>query len=218
MNAGVRGLSATILSSAEYFQNQGQGSNQGFVSKLFEDLLDREPSTTELSTYVDLLQTGTPRSSVVTTLLISIEYRNILVKKYYQKYLGRQPSTMELSRGRALLGDRTSEELLQIIIMSSEEYFKRKAPPIEPKKDIIFYAGSFILGTDELSSATSAKINWGDNKKTDLQIKSIDNEAFALFGTHKYRSKGSFKVTVTLKVGDKRYVTRSRVVVGKAKK
>ena len=82
-------VAAELAGSAEYFALEG-GTNQGFVTGLYTDVLDRTPTSVEVNGWVTLLNSGTSRTAVATQFLTSTEYRTDLIMSDYATFLGRK--------------------------------------------------------------------------------------------------------------------------------
>jgi Domain of unknown function (DUF4214) len=91
-----------ILSSDEYFNLNG-GTNVGFVTALYRDVLHRTPDTAGLNAYVSALDAGASRQSVVNAFLTSQENETNQVNTLFTQLLGRAPTTAELNAGIAAL-------------------------------------------------------------------------------------------------------------------
>jgi autotransporter passenger strand-loop-strand repeat protein len=102
-------VQSAILSSTEYFTRIG-GTNTQYVTSLYQNLLARTPSSTEIGPFVAALQGLTlTRNQVAQDVLLSAERANILLSYdtppdtfnvpvgLYVALLGRQPSSGELS-------------------------------------------------------------------------------------------------------------------------
>ena len=76
--ADAEQVQAAILGSPE-FANRSGGSESGFVSALYQDLLHRTVDPSGLATFTGQLATGTARSTVAEELLTSAEYRSDLI-------------------------------------------------------------------------------------------------------------------------------------------
>ncbi|WP_152052475.1 LEPR-XLL domain-containing protein [Tautonia marina] len=64
-----------VIGSAEYFQNRGGGTHEGYLNAMADDLWQRSPTETETARWVGALDRGVPRSRVVADLLRSPSYR-----------------------------------------------------------------------------------------------------------------------------------------------
>ncbi len=77
-----------LTSSQEYYVLQG-GVNQGFITGLYVDVLNREPSSAEIAGWETALDNGTSRFDVSAAFLASQEYRTNLVEADYMTFLRR---------------------------------------------------------------------------------------------------------------------------------
>ncbi len=89
-------IMATILSSPEYYQNHGGGTNAGFLNQLFQDLLGRPIDPSSQAIFLNLLKTNFTRAQIVQLLLNSNESRKKEVDDFYHQFLGRAASPQEL--------------------------------------------------------------------------------------------------------------------------
>ena len=115
-------VAAELTASQEYFVLEG-GTNQGFVTGLYQDVLRRIPSTGEVAGWETLLDNGIPRLDVSLAFLTSQEYRTDLVQADYMTFLLRPADTDGLSFFvNALNVGATDQEVLAGIFGSSEGY------------------------------------------------------------------------------------------------
>jgi hypothetical protein len=96
-----------------------------FVCALYEDVLGRTADASGLSTYLDQLSGGTPRSAIAEELLTSAEYRSDLVASYYLQYLGRPADGGGISTFLTLFAQGADAENVQAAIMGSAEFANR---------------------------------------------------------------------------------------------
>jgi streptogramin lyase len=88
-------LAAMLLGSAEYYQNQGGGTDAGFLSALYLDALNRSIDPTSLATGEQALAAGVRRDQLALSVLASDEHRIVVVDLMYQNYLSRMPGLGE---------------------------------------------------------------------------------------------------------------------------
>jgi hypothetical protein len=117
-------LQADILSSAEFFTHAG-GTNAGFVTAVYHDLLNRVPSASERAHWVAALASGTSRAAAATDILTSSAYRTALVQSDYQAYLDRNADATGVSYWVGQLAGGATDEELQASIGGSAEFFSR---------------------------------------------------------------------------------------------
>jgi uncharacterized repeat protein (TIGR01451 family) len=123
----VEQLEALIAGSPEYFQRRGGGTNDGFLSALYQDGLNRAVDAGGRATWDQVLATGLSRTQVAARLFSSVEYDTDLVNQDYSTYLRRPADTAGLNGWVAqLLGGVGSDQTL-VEILASDEYFTRVA-------------------------------------------------------------------------------------------
>jgi hypothetical protein len=119
---------AQILGSGEFFarfrQSNNLATNPQWVTQVYQAVLGRNPSSSELSSNVTTLENNymPQRLAAATTLDTSTEYYQVLVKSYWQTYLKRQPNISELTARVGELKAGASDQQLQAEIISSAEY------------------------------------------------------------------------------------------------
>jgi hypothetical protein len=113
------GALAKLLASEEYFALAGN-SNEGFVTRLHQDLLGRPPSAGELGSALEVLAVA-GRSSVAFQLLTSAEYRLRTVGERYLDLLHREAtaSDLEFWSGQGAL----NQEWIDVLFKVSDEFF-----------------------------------------------------------------------------------------------
>jgi hypothetical protein len=121
---------AAFVSSPEYFQKQG-GTNSGWLSQLYQDLLGRAPDPGSQG-FLDQLNVGVTRSLITAVLLGSTEYRTDLITQVYTTYLQRQPGPSDiqawlplLGQGSAGAGQPSPDEQFLAAVIGSPEYFQK---------------------------------------------------------------------------------------------
>lgn len=72
--ATIEQVAADIVASPEFFQNEGENSNSGYVNALYEYILDRSPDSAGYSSWLKALNGGASRTTVATAFLTSQEY------------------------------------------------------------------------------------------------------------------------------------------------
>jgi hypothetical protein len=111
-----------LVSSQEYYVLQG-GTNQGFLTGLYEDVLKRYPSTGELAGWETALDAGVSRASVSAFFLMSQEYRTDLVQNDYTTFLLRAADSGGITAWvDALNAGATDQQVLAQIFGSPEGY------------------------------------------------------------------------------------------------
>jgi photosystem II stability/assembly factor-like uncharacterized protein len=115
-----------LLSSPEYFQSPtlGGGDNSRWLNQVFRDLFNRDRDAGSQG-LLDLLNRGTPRSQIMTTLLNSPEYRKGLITKLYTTLLGRNPTPAEVTARLNAIDQGATDEQVAAFLLTSTEYFQR---------------------------------------------------------------------------------------------
>jgi uncharacterized protein (TIGR03118 family) len=121
----VRQLQANIAGSTEYFQNRGGGTNNGFLTALYQDALNRGVDPTGQAFYSQQLASGATTTQVATEVLNSTEFFQIEVQSYYQKFLHRAADPMGLNSFVSALQQGVQEKDVVASIIGSVEFFQQ---------------------------------------------------------------------------------------------
>jgi hypothetical protein len=160
LNRGVAGLLTTdargfprpganpSIGAFEPQFNLGTSPNQVFVESLYETLLNRTADPGAAG-WVAQLNQGLPRSSVVSAIEASAEYRNIQVQALYQRYLHRQADTVGLSNFVNALGAGFTVEQVAAILVGSGEYFQ-----LHGSNNVSFLDAVYLDALDRLPDPT----------------------------------------------------------------
>jgi uncharacterized protein (DUF2141 family) len=105
---------------------------QGFVYRVYVDLLGRAPDASEISNWSAIMNMGVPRSTIVADVQSSAEYEARLINNMFLSYLGRQASAAEtanlmrvLNSTSIFVNDGSKVQQLRAVILGSPEYFQR---------------------------------------------------------------------------------------------
>jgi hypothetical protein len=98
-------IKAFILSSDEYFQTRGGGTNTGFLQAVYNDVLGRAPDPTGLQAFGTALANGVSRAQVVQVIVSSDEAIQDEVRQMYNQLLQRNPDPTGLAAFSTALGD-----------------------------------------------------------------------------------------------------------------
>jgi hypothetical protein len=117
-------MESGFIASPEYYANAG-GDDEGWVSQLYTDVLERSAGSSEVTYWTGRLSSGMKRDQVAMGFLLSTERLRTVVDGHYQALLGRgiDPSGQATWVGILQRGGR-DEEIIGGII-SSEEYYGR---------------------------------------------------------------------------------------------
>jgi subtilisin family serine protease len=81
-------VQTALLGGSTFYVSAGS-TPDGFVTALYTGLLDRAPSTTELSNFVNLLVSGSSRAQLAQMFLASLEGHLTLMARVYSEELGK---------------------------------------------------------------------------------------------------------------------------------
>jgi PKD repeat protein len=119
----VENLDAFLAGSAEYFQNRGGGTIDGFLNALYLDALGRPIDSASQAVWEQALASGATRSAVAAVVYGSSEYDQHLVNQLFQRFLGRLPDPSELSTQVGALQNGVHDESVIAALVTSTEYF-----------------------------------------------------------------------------------------------
>jgi uncharacterized delta-60 repeat protein len=137
-------IAAALLGSAEYFQTRGGGTNSGFLSALYQDVLGRPIDASGQATFTQFLASGGTPTQAAAVLLGSTEYDQNLVQGFYQHFLHRPADAAGLnafvsklqaaptfqqpivvSDPTSIINNALTDEAVIAIFVGSQEYFAR---------------------------------------------------------------------------------------------
>jgi ELWxxDGT repeat protein len=113
----------SILSSAEYFNGHGQGTTEGFLRAMYQDLLGRGIDPVGLQNWQALMAAGMPRSTVVTSIAASGESLHHQVDQAYVQMLHRNADPEGEDAWADYLAAGHDNDDLLAALSSSQEYF-----------------------------------------------------------------------------------------------
>jgi Domain of unknown function (DUF4214)/Divergent InlB B-repeat domain len=165
-------VAASILGSEEYLASRGGGTNAGFVSALYQDLLGRMPTPAEQAQWDAAFGAGATRTQVALQVLHSTEFRTRLIQNWFQAYLGRAPTDVELNFYLGRFGAGATDEEIQATILGSQEFF------------------------DKIGDYT-ATINWGDGTSTKVTVKHTNQGRDCIVSSqHMFPNPGDEPITI----------------------
>jgi hypothetical protein len=121
-------LAAVIVSSEEYFQQRGGGTNDGFLTALFQDALDRQIDYGAKTSFEQELAHGVTRAQVADQVFGSKEYRSVEVQNLYQQAFDRDADQAGVAYWTDKLAHGMRDEQALAAIMGSQEYFDKTQP------------------------------------------------------------------------------------------
>ncbi len=118
-------LAEIIVSSDEYFQQRGGGSNDGFLTALFQDALHRGIEDGAKAAFEQMLSHGATRTQIADLVFGSREYRSVEVQNLYQQAFGRDADSGGENYWANKLAHGERDEQVLAEIMSSQEFFDK---------------------------------------------------------------------------------------------
>jgi uncharacterized protein (TIGR03118 family) len=126
-NHTIEQFTALLAGSAEFYQAQGGGTNDGFLDALFQHALNR-PVDSGARTYFDqLLASGVSTTQVAMLIFGSSEYLTNVVQSAYLTYLDRPADAGGESYFVGQLQQGASDAQVAQTLCASDEYFARTA-------------------------------------------------------------------------------------------
>jgi hypothetical protein len=116
-------VAAAIMGSDEYFQLHG-GSNTGFVTGLYHDLLQRAPDSAGLAAWTAMLNEGVSRQQVAQDIAQSSESDRDAVTATFQQFLNRAPDPNAMAAFVLLQQRGMTTTDLYAAVLGSDEYYQ----------------------------------------------------------------------------------------------
>jgi hypothetical protein len=116
-------MKSATLGSDEYLRLSG-GTNPAFLARLYQDVLGRSVDRLAAAAFEDMLVKGTPRQTIASVVLHSLEADQRVVTLMFEKFLHRAPQPSELSTYAQILQLGAKDEQIVNLICGSDEYFE----------------------------------------------------------------------------------------------
>jgi uncharacterized protein (TIGR03118 family) len=120
----IEQVDAGLVGSPEYMRVRGGGTNDGFLTALFQDALNRTVDTTGHDAFAAQLAGGTTTTQVATQVFASTEYRQDLSQSFYQRFLHRAADTPGLNFWVGALQQGQRDEQVVAGVLGSVEFFR----------------------------------------------------------------------------------------------
>jgi hypothetical protein len=121
----VEQMDAGIVGSAEYFQNRGGGTNNGFLTALYQDALGRAVDPAGQNFFASQLAGGMTAAQVAGAVFASAEFQQGLVKSDYALLLNRAPDSGGLASFTNAFQQGLTDQQIAAAIAGSSEFFTR---------------------------------------------------------------------------------------------
>jgi hypothetical protein len=127
LNAGgtAEQLKGILFDSQEYFQNRAGGTNNGFLTTLYSDLLGRAVDPAGGLFFGQALAQGVSRFTIASIILRSSEAERIQLQSFYLVYLNRPADDAGASFFLDARNAGASTEAVLAAILGSDEFFSR---------------------------------------------------------------------------------------------
>jgi hypothetical protein len=113
----------TVEPPARAIVPQGTAAIEAYVTKVYNDLFNRNPDPSGLRTWTTALQQGTPYGEVANGITYSREFRTGLIRDSYQHYLGRGPDVGGLENWLTAMAAGMHIEQMQMGFIASDEFY-----------------------------------------------------------------------------------------------
>lgn len=139
-------LEAELVGSAEYIAAHG-GFGPGWVTGIYNDLLSRFPSSSELAGWVAKLKPGVSPVAIAYGFAHGTEREANRVRQNFQTYLGRAPATSEVASWVDQFMNRgMTTEVMAANFVASPEFFNNPAKGASTNAVWIVAAHQALLG------------------------------------------------------------------------
>ena len=119
----VEQMEAGIVSSTEYFQVRGGGTNNGFLTALFQDALNRPVDSAGQNFFTQQFAAGATLGQVASQVFASPELQKDLVTSDFQQLLHRAPDNAGLTFYTNALQQGQTDQQIVASIAASDEFF-----------------------------------------------------------------------------------------------
>jgi hypothetical protein len=150
-------LEAKFIGSTEYINKHG-GPGAGWVTGMYQDLLNRTPSQAEVDNWVNALNHGETAEQVAYGFAASAEREGIVIRADYQTFLGRTPTQAEVTAWVSQFATGLTNENLVAGFIASKEYFDALTKGKSDKTDWVLSAINDVL---KRLARTSEYNTWG---------------------------------------------------------
>jgi uncharacterized protein GlcG (DUF336 family) len=128
-SGSVEGLISLLTSSTEYFQTRGGGTNNGYLTALFQDVLNRAIEPGALSYFNGLLASGASHQQIFASIYETSEARLAIVNGLFQEFLGRPADSAGSNTFLAALTQGATIPQVTAVILASPEFSAGGATP-----------------------------------------------------------------------------------------
>lgn len=185
-------VTADIAASQEYFARAG-GSNDGFVSALYHDLLHHAADPTGKAGWMDQLNRGATRASVAGSIRRSAEAQGLVVQAATKLLLGRAATGPEQTNLANAMVHGLTFQAMQGSLIQTDEYLAQVAPLALTDVAVASFVDGDPKGT---ASQFTVTVDWGDGSQPSAAVVKKGKSGFTVTGSHTYAAHRSWTVTV----------------------
>jgi hypothetical protein len=113
----------TVVTSSPPVVVTVKTANEAFVARIFQDFLNRAPSSYEASVWLYSLDRGYSRMQLALSLEYTNEFRLKKIGELYRNYVKRDPYPAEANYFLGFLQQGGTYDQIRIVILSSQEYY-----------------------------------------------------------------------------------------------
>jgi uncharacterized protein DUF4214 len=192
-SGSVEQVTAAIAASQEYFARAG-GSNDGFVSALYHDLLRHPADAAGKAGWVDQLNRGATRAAVAGNVRRSAEAQGVAVQGSTKVLLGRAATGPEQTNLANAMVNGLSYQAMQGSLIQTDEYLAQVAPLALTDVAVASFVDGDPRGT---ASQFTVTVDWGDGSPPGAGVVTKGrNGAFTVTGSHTYAAHRSWTATI----------------------
>ena len=125
--ATIEQVTEGIVASPEFFLKEGGGTNSGYITALYQDILNRAPDASGETGFTQALNSGVSRAAVAAVFFSSPEYFTDLVESDYLSLLGRAADPAGLASWVQALQSGATDQAVLAGILGSAEGFGRNS-------------------------------------------------------------------------------------------
>ncbi|HEV7465361.1 MAG TPA: DUF4214 domain-containing protein [Candidatus Dormibacteraeota bacterium] len=206
----VEQVTAAIAASQEYFARAG-GTNDGFVSALYHDVLRHPADAAGKAGWVDQLNRGATREAVAGSVRRSAEAQGVAVQASTKLLLGRAATGPEQTTLADAMVHGLTYQAMQGSLIQTDEYLAQAAPLA--LTDVV--VASFVDGDPKgTASQFTVTVDWGDGSPPAAAVVTKGKSGFTVTGSHTYAAHRSWTATIHIAdAGGAQAQTTTTVVV-----
>jgi hypothetical protein len=190
----VEQVTAAIAASQEYFARAG-GTNDGYVSALYHDVLHHPADPAGKAGWVDQLNRGATREAVAGSVRRSAEAQGVVVQAATKLLLGRAATGPEQTNLSNAMVNGLSYQAMLGSLMQTDEYLAQAAPLALTDVAVASFVDADPKGAVSQFTAT---VDWGDGSPPGPAVVRKGKSGFTVTGSHTYAAHRSWTATIQI--------------------